>query len=107
MTSNHEYPRMLGEVLDAVHEMYVDYPDVEANCYLYLRNVLDNRWDRQVCANKLDNMERCSECGTPLETYSYNETHYEVDPPVKETFTELICPNCLGLNNLTFKDCLK
>ena len=33
------YPNMLSEVVEAIHLMYEDTPDVEADCYLYLENL--------------------------------------------------------------------
>lgn len=102
MTNNHEYPNMLGEVLDAIHEMYVDYPYIEADCYLYLRHALGNEYARIRCCEKLTNMNRCPDCGHPLETYTYYETHYEVSPPAREQFTEKICPECMGVNDYDY-----
>ena len=29
-------PNMTPEVLEAIHLMFEDYPDIEADCYLYL-----------------------------------------------------------------------
>ena len=30
------YPSMIGEIIEAIHLIYEDYPDVEADCYLCL-----------------------------------------------------------------------
>lgn len=93
-----DYPLMLGEILEAIHNTYVDEPYVEIDCYLYLRHALSDYYDRMRCVEKLESMNRCDECGSPLETSTYKELHTEVNPPAYEYLTDKYCPECLGLN---------
>ena len=38
-------PNMTPEVLEAIHLMFEDYPDIEADCYLYLSALnTQRRW---------------------------------------------------------------
>lgn len=88
------YPNMLSEVIEAVHLMYEDTPDVEADCYLYLENLgVNDVKVLKIAANqKLSDIGRCTECGTMLQTQTYKEYHSEVDS--YETLHEIYCPKC-------------
>lgn len=91
-------PDMLSEVLEAVHLMYEDYPDVEVDCLLYLSGLMyDSKQVRQLsshAANKLEDMERCTNCGEPLQYYHYKEPHPELEGCPMEDMCVLICPTC-------------
>ena len=39
------YPNMYPEILESIHLMYKDNPDVEVDCLLYLTELRD-RWTR-------------------------------------------------------------
>lgn len=92
------YPDMSSEVLEAVHLMYEDYPEVEVDCLLYLTELQYNRKlsnDLSMEAvEKLKEMGRCPNCGEPLQTYHYQEPHPELDGCPKEDFYELYCSRC-------------
>lgn len=91
-------PDMLSEVLEAVHLMYEDYPDVEVDCLLYLSGLMyDSRQVRQLSShavNRLEDMERCTNCGEPLQYYHYKEPHPELEGCPMEDMCVLICPFC-------------
>ena len=88
------YPYMLSEVIEAVHLMYEDTPDVEADCYLYLENLSDSdiKALKMAATIQLAEMNRCANCGTMLQTQTYKEYHSEVDS--YETLHEIYCPKC-------------
>lgn len=92
------YPDMSSEVLEAVHLMYEDHPEVEVDCLLYLSGLMDD--SRQVgqlsscAANKLEEMGRCTNCGELLQVHHYKEPHPELDGCPMEEMTEVYCPNC-------------
>ena len=91
-------PNMLPEILEAVHETFVDYPDVEVDCLLYLSSLKDS-FSRVAklsynAGEVLDKMSRCFKCGEPLQTYHYKEPHTELDGCPMEDMVEVCCPNC-------------
>lgn len=90
------YPLMLSEVLEAVHLMYEDEPDVEADCYLYLTNLeaSDLVAIKFGAVKRLSDMGRCMICGSKLKTDSYKEPHFELGDGVYETLHEVYCPVC-------------
>lgn len=92
------YPNMQPEIIEAVHGYFEDYPEVEADCLLYLSSLIDN-WTRTAelsnqAINKLEGMGRCSYCGEPMQYYRYKEPHPELDGCPMEEMTEVYCPNC-------------
>lgn len=92
------YPNMYPEVLDAIHLMYEDYPDVEVDCLLYLTKLRDD-WSRiaelsNQAYNKLEEMNRCPYCGELMQVYHYQEPHTELDECPYEDLYESVCPNC-------------
>lgn len=91
-------PNMLPEILEAVHETFTDYPDVEVDCLLYLSSLKDSLSRVAKLSNSaeaaLDRMCRCIECGEPLQTYHYKESHTELDGCPMEDMVEVCCPNC-------------
>ena len=96
-----EYPNMEPEVIDAIHLMYEDNPDVEADCYLYLQSLKygankENRISSLANAAyiELSNRGRCPECGGLMETVSYKERHNEISPGTYEIMHVTYCPNC-------------
>lgn len=91
-------PNMLSEIFEALHSAFVDYPDVEVDCLLYLSSLRNNLSQVIELSDKasetLDKMGRCSECGEPLQTYHYKELHTELDGCLMEDMVEVCCPNC-------------
>lgn len=92
------YPNMVAEILDAIHLMYEDYPDVEADCYLCLSDIKFNQdmamrfsIGAQVA---LEKMKRCPSCGNVLKIHRYNLSHPELDGCPVEEMAEFYCPNC-------------
>lgn len=82
------------EVVEAVVDYYIHNQDIAADCLLYLASLKDMRLT--VAATKeLEDMGRCPECGSKLESYTHLVYHPEVDePPQYETVTEIYCPQC-------------
>lgn len=98
MSKLSSYPNMYPEVLDAIHEMYKVYPDVEVDCLLYLSELCDN-WDRTLelsikAIETIKGMNRCPYCGEPMQIYHYQEPHDELDGCPMENMSEPYCPNC-------------
>ena len=92
------YPNMYPEIIEAVHLMYEDEPDVEVDCLLYLKSLKRNQKRATALGigaeDALKDMDRCPDCGERLEVYRYKEPHPELDGcPIEDT-TELYCPNC-------------
>ena len=92
------YPSMIGEIIEAIHLMYEDYPDVEADCYLCLTGFES---DKELAMRAsigaqvaLEKMNRCGICGEELQTYHYKEPHPELDGCPMEDKTEVYCPHC-------------
>lgn len=92
------YPNMSSEVLEAVHLMYEDHPDVEVDCLLYLSGLMDD--SRQVsklslaAIDVLEDMGRCGCCGELLQAHHYQEPHPELDGCPMEDMVEWYCPHC-------------
>ena len=92
------YPNMCPEILEAVHDYFKDYTEVEVDCLLYLSGLMDD--NKQVnrlsiaAMEKLEEMGRCGICGEELKTYHYKEPHPELDGCPMEDMTELYCPYC-------------
>lgn len=101
---------MCSEVFESIHEYFKDMPDVEANCYLYLSGLEDDDDLLQLTSaeaqKKLYDMNRCCNCGTPLETLTYREFHAELEGRPFEILHEVVCPNCdlTHTNQYTFYD---
>lgn len=90
-----DYANMMPEVVEAVHLMYEDYPDLETDCMLFLK-MLSTNYERatdSVLDWFIEN-ERCMTCGSALEIYTYKEPHPELDEHPYEEMTELYCPEC-------------
>ena len=93
-----EFPVMGEEVIEAIHNTFVDNPDVEVDCYLFLNSLhshptlvyaLGVRAEEQ-----LREMNRCPKCGAPLQIQHYKEPHTEFVPTAYEEMTDIYCPNC-------------
>lgn len=86
---------MHNEVVEAVIEHYKDvYQDIAADCLVYLASLKDMRL-AVAATRKLEVMERCTTCGSKLESYTHLIYHPEVDePPCYEPVTEVYCPRC-------------
>ena len=92
------YPNMYPEILEAIHLMYEDHPNVEVDCLLYLTELRDNGPRTAELSNqafeKLEEMGRCPYCGEPKQVYHYKEPHPELDGCPMEDMTEAYCPEC-------------
>lgn len=91
-------PNMIGEVLEAVHLMYEDYPDVETDCMVFLANMDKDPHLifklHQGATQRLLDMGRCPTCGNKLEYAQYAEVHDELPERPIEYFSESYCPKC-------------
>lgn len=91
------YPNMATEVIEAIHLMYEDYPDVEADCYLYLKSLYLSEKMLPLATkavHALMDMNRCPTCGTLLMTDTVKERHPEVEGISTEVVSITYCPNC-------------
>lgn len=92
------YPNMEPEVLEAVHLMYEDDPEVEVDCLMYLKSLKDDDIKTRNLSFKVENvlekMNRCPVCGEVMQVHHYKEPHTEVDGCPYENMTETYCPNC-------------
>lgn len=84
-------PNMLPEVVEAIHLMFEDYPDIETDCMLYLKSIAN---DTGAISDWFDEHQRCFTCGSALTTYAYKEPHFEFSPVEYEDMTETVCPVC-------------
>ena len=86
-----ETPNMKSEVLEAIHLMFEDDPDIECDCYRYLASLHKNStktFALQLAAlGEIEDMGYCSACGNRLENYSHKTED-------GETLVEVYCPNC-------------
>ena len=98
MEQSCQVPEMYSEVLEAIHNTFVDYPDVEADCYVFLSNLFLyaklSTTMSAYAAQALTEMGRCSVCGAKLEVAHYKEPHTEFSPTIYENMTDVYCPNC-------------
>lgn len=89
-------PNMSVEIIEAIHQMYEDHPDVEADCYLALihptETMLTGLSNR--AQDGLDNMRRCRVCGTPLDFHTVRVYHDELENKPIEYLTLPYCPVC-------------
>ena len=91
-------PNMTAEVLESIHLMFEDNPEVEVDCLLFLSK-LDQNLDHVIALstkahNTLKDQNRCVNCGEKLETYFHKENHRGVDGDYVEEIGESFCPNC-------------
>lgn len=91
-------PNMVPEIIEAIHLMYEDNPDIEVDCLLCLSGLRGNlelgSRLAEVAESKLEDMRRCIYCGEILKVHHYKEPHSELDGCPMEDMTELYCPNC-------------
>lgn len=96
-------PNMIPEIIEAIHLMYEDYPNIESDCYLCLTSLCYGngvanesvaRFFAQAGIKALEDMDRCPHCGELLEVRKYDELHPELDGNVVEHLFEYYCPNC-------------
>lgn len=108
MSKLSSYPNMWPEILEAIHLMYEDYPEVEVDCYLYLTELSENRDCAMKLSNKafekLEDMGCCPCCGEPMQIYHYKEPHPELDGCPMEDMTEIYCPNCDNPSQIMMED---
>ena len=98
MSKLSSYPNMVLEIIEAIHLMYEDDPDIEADCLLCLSNLRDNINLSNTFANlaefKLMDMGRCIHCGELMKMKKFYEPHPELDGCPIENLYEPYCPNC-------------
>lgn len=91
-------PNMVPEIIEAIHLMYEDNPDVEVDCLLCLSGLRGNlelgSRLAEASESKLEDIGRCIYCGELLKVHHYKEPHPELDGCPMEDMTELCCPNC-------------
>lgn len=92
------YPNMLYEVMDAIHLMYEDHPEVEIDCMRWLVVALANDYDSMKVVEWFDEKHLCMECGNHLATCNTKDYHPECGPGVYEVYTSYYCPECDGFN---------
>jgi len=85
---------LLPEIIEAIHLMYEDYPSVELDCILYLKNLVYDPSLSQPIYSWLEEHNRCEYCGEKLGFYTYKEPHSELDDCPMEELNESYCPNC-------------
>ena len=89
---------IIYDVLEAIHLAYEEAPEIEAKCYLYLANLhKDHLGGLRLglkCIEKLDEMNRCSICGSSLIESENFILHTELDEKPIEYKYELKCPIC-------------
>lgn len=99
MMTGSNYPKMMTEVIEAVHQTYVDNPEVEADCMVYLMRLAvtlgDTRAMLDLTAWFVEH-DRCDICGGLMSHYSFQEPHPELDGCPVETITEPYCAACDG-----------
>lgn len=98
MIKQQSFPTMCPEVLEAVHLIYEDFPEVETDCLLYLTELHYNPNKVVQLSNAamdtLKEMGRCPYCGELMQVYHYQEPHPELDGCPMEDMYEPYCPNC-------------
>lgn len=91
-----EYPNMQTEVIESIHAMLEDYPEVEVDTYRYLASLRDSPtktnnlsgaalkelWDKKICPS----------CGNHLQTIETEEIIEKGYPT--EKFYDWYCPYC-------------
>ena len=78
-------------IMEAITEYYKDDPDVVADCLVYLRIYGGSHMGRKA-KDKIEDMNRCIDCGTPLEIMYYKDWHPEVG--TFEEMADIYCPCC-------------
>lgn len=90
------YPNMISEIFEAIHLMFEDNSEVEADCYLFLENL--HASDLSILKLKanleLTKMHRCSLCGGLLQIANYKDIYSELNNYVTTTYQSVYCPNC-------------
>jgi len=88
-------PIMISEVIEAIHLMYEDYPDVELDCMLFLKGLSGEHGRIRTAVDQwfIDH-GRCEICGSKLQSYTYQEPHPELDGCPMETLSDELCPVC-------------
>ena len=89
------YPNMSAEIMEAIYYWFKEWPDVRADCYVYLSHINEMSYDLASKASiELDKMGRCLECGSVLEVHSYKEPHPELGAGIYEFMNDVYCPKC-------------
>lgn len=82
------------EIIDLICDLWNDDERLvmDALRYLYYTTTDDNMKSQIV--DIFNDYEYCLECGSKLETYTYEEAHTELNPIAYETMTDVYCPIC-------------
>ena len=88
------YPKMIGEVIEAIETHFDDEPEIIVDCMRYLLNALAREQDVARVGQWLEDHDRCCVCGTKLEVECYREPHPEIGVGVYETLYSSYCPHC-------------
>ena len=87
-----DFPNMTSEVVEAIHMMFEDYPDIETDCYLFMQGLLDRANMNTASVDKeLQRMGRCEKCGTLLEIQNFRYLDKNDNIVIEK---ELYCPMC-------------
>ena len=90
-------PNMMPEIIEAVHLLHEDNPDVELDCMLFLKRLVAD--DPKMLSGVIEWFEendRCDVCGSRLLRHTYTVEHSELNGCAMPTeyITETICPQC-------------
>ena len=92
------HPNMTSEIIEAIHFMYEDNPELEVDCYLCLAaSEIDSKLAMKLsdaAQVAIEEMGRCAICGCKMEKYSYKEFHPELEDNSYEIVTDVYCPHC-------------
>lgn len=83
---------MSDEIVEAVHLMYEDDPQLEADCMLFLSKLRGHSRMSGLASDRLVDMARCTECGATLSARHkivFDLARGEYYPDVY-----LYCPEC-------------
>lgn len=85
---------LLPEIVEAIHLMYEDYPDVELDCMLYLSKMLGRSADFHCINRWFEEHNRCEDCGGKLNFYIDQIVHDELEGSPVEFLNVPYCPVC-------------
>ena len=91
------YPKMLGEVIEAIETHFCDDKDIMVDCLLYLKNATCRREDIAIIDEWFAEHHKCERCGNDLTTYTYKEPHAECGMGVYEVMSSTYCSYCDGV----------
>lgn len=86
------------EIIQTLVDSYNDDKSLLGYMMLYLLSEVKSDYFADSIIEVLDDLEICTECGTPLIEFKYKEKHPELEHDNIEEKTVLLCPKC-DLNN--------